>query len=115
MINFTEVLTDMEGKPLTESSKLPGSNGAVVDVTLRKICQNALLSNDPKMSGEEKIKRYILAQRIQQQDLMELSADDISLIKKEIAIYFSPLIVGKAYELLDPVSMKGDDRKTEDG
>jgi len=55
------------------------------------------------MDGIEKARRYFLAIEIHTaKNQVELSVDDIKLIKDEIGRVYPPLIVGQAYEILDP-------------
>lgn len=78
--------------------------------TLRNISENVLLSQEtdgtgkPKeMSGKEKCERYDLAMRIHKgKGLVDLQSEEISLLKKLIGRGYSTLIVGQAFEILDP-------------
>ena len=77
------------------------------DITLRSVCIGALtgsLGSDKAMGGDEKLKLFSLALRIQQQDQPDLSAEEVSLLKARIGKRYIVLIVGRAYGLLDPVA-----------
>jgi hypothetical protein len=97
-IDMTQELVD-----LTTGEKLQ-------DGTLRGICVRALLFRDPnsQMSGDDQLKRYMLAQRLQENDEVDLQAHEITLIKDSIAIIFQPMVTGQAWLLLDP---PGEDKK----
>ena len=97
---------DKEGFPLLKTGK---------PITLRAVCIRALLNpparQDPQtgrmmpiqMPAEEKIKRYNLAVEIQKaKNPMELSIDEIKLLKDLIGEKYPPLTVGQAWEILDP-------------
>lgn len=86
--------------------------------TLRSACLNVLINPpvdiDPRtqrekeISAEDKLKWADLAQRIYKaKDLVELSADEIVLLKEFInKRYRNPLTVSQAHAVLDPTSDK---------
>ena len=77
-------------------------DGEAVDATLRMAMVNAILSPVEKESGMDKVKKYELAKRIHNaKDEVELSAEDISLIKERIGEVFPALIVGQVFDLLE--------------
>jgi len=98
-INPEQVFQTLDGKHIEDpQNKKP--------LTLKDICVSALLGNyDEKIDGTEKVKRYMLATEIYKaKGNIDLSAEDISLLKKLIAIAFSTLVTGQAWEILDPKS-----------
>jgi len=99
MIDFTVPLVGLDGKPLrTEEGPM----------SLGDVAANALLSphKDENPSGAEKVKRWSLAMRVHAAKDAELTADDIKLIKDLVAQAYAPLIVGQAWAILDPASVK---------
>lgn len=72
-------------------------------VTLDVVCINALMSNNPeeRVSGDEKLKRYDLALKIKNSNELNLSSEDITLLKKLIGNVYSTLIVGQSYKMLE--------------
>lgn len=78
--------------------------------TLRKACVNVLLGTEldgtgraKELKGEEKVRRYQIATRIYKSDgLVDLSVEDIGLLKKLIGRVYGPITVGQAWEILDP-------------
>jgi len=58
----------------------------------------------PDPNGKEKVRRYMLMQQVYQADgTVAIEAKDVDLIKNMIAKTFpSPLVVGQAFDLLDP-------------
>lgn len=111
-VPITTVLHDIEGIPLRDA-KVTDSEGKVLraerDFTLRKACTEALqamnLSGDTP-DGEERFKRYQLAIRIMAEDEPDLSSEDITKLKRLIGLSFGTIVVGRAYELLDPTPSK---------
>ena len=56
-----------------------------------------------KLSGEEKVKRFLLATKIYDStDPINIGTKDIELLKDLIAKSYLPLIVGQAWLVLDP-------------
>lgn len=98
--NFNVVLKTLKGEPLKEQYE-----DTVRDVTLASIATNALLANyedEKNLSGDDKVKRFKLAQQINDADgEVEVTAEQISLLKMLIAKGYSPLVVGQAYDILE--------------
>jgi len=104
-INPLIEIEDMDGQPMPDSVGKDAKN-----FTLAKCCVNALYAqfeDEKNLSGEEKIKRYNLAEKIYAaKDKIDVTAENIALLKKLIGKAYGALIVGRAYELLDPVEDK---------
>lgn len=98
--NLNVVLKTLDGQPLKEDH-----NGAVRDVQLSRLAVNALLVNYPdeqSLSGEDKVKRFKLAKQINDADGdVEVTAEQVALLKSLIAKGYTPLVVGQAYEILE--------------
>lgn len=95
-IDFTAVLKDKSGALIKE----PDGR----EIILSTPCINALYSTfeeDKNLSGEEKYKRYQLAQKLDQKEPVELSAEEISVIKKYVGKGFNPFMVGIIYDILE--------------
>lgn len=83
---------------------------------LRDVAINALLfphqetgkdGRPIEPDGKEKLRRYDLARAFQQaNDLIDLTSEEISLLKELIAKRTPPLICGQAWNVLDPVDDK---------
>jgi len=96
-IDVTRVLTNMDGQIMKDMV-----DGEAVDATLRMVAVNAILSPVQKESGMDKVKKYELAKRIHvATDEVELSAEDISLIKERVGEVFPALIVGQVFKILE--------------
>lgn len=78
-------------------------------LTLAIVAENALLASyqdETNLSGEEKLKRFRLAEKIaSQKGDITLTAEEIALIKKLVAKAYNPLIVGDMVKAIDPASM----------
>ncbi len=101
------VILDLDGKPIP----IDGENkGEEKFLTLKIVCLNSLFFNDKEkiVAGEEKLKRYVLGMKINVEENVELIAEEIVLLKKLIGEYQPPLIVGRAYDLLEERIAKTD-------
>lgn len=95
-INFNEALTNLDG------SEIKGVDGKVF--TLRIAACNALsavFDDEPQLSGEEKARRGLTAMRVYSNPDVDLSVEDIAIIKKLIGKAYAPLIVAKAWGILE--------------
>ena len=97
-IDFTTPIQTLDGKPILNN---PGNQPA----TLKTITTDALLASfedEKNITGEEKLKRYLLATRIYANPQnIDLTVEETALIKKLIGKGFGPLIVGQAYEIIE--------------
>lgn len=106
-INVTKVLHDLEGATL-KVPPIRDAKGEIIEpernLTLRKVCLDAIQAQLPNDTpdGEEKFKRFRLAIRLSSEDEPDLSAEEITKLKRLIGLGFGALVVGRAYEILDP-------------
>lgn len=89
-----EITQDEYNEKLSDSFKV---------VTLGFMCVNALLSEikDERNNGEDKVKRYELAKAIHMNDILDVPAEGIVLLKERIGKSYLPLIVGQVFDLLE--------------
>lgn len=95
-INFNVPLKNLAGKTLKDGEK---------DVTLKDVSINALLGNykDENIDGNEKLKRFMLATKINEaNDELELENDDVTLVRDLIAKGYSIVATARAWQILDP-------------
>jgi hypothetical protein len=109
MANFdvTIGLKDFKGKPIESSGSIcPTCNHPIeaMTMTLRDVLLNSLNAEveGEKIEGREKFRRFKLAMRISEHDSASLSADEITLLKGQVAKFYRALVVGQVWELLDP-------------
>ncbi len=83
-------------------------DGKKEEITLRDVCLQALLNADrDAKAGPEKNKRFLLSLAIAEANKeYGLTAEDISLLKRLIGQIYTPLVVGRAYQLLEGEQMK---------
>lgn len=100
MIDFTSILLDLDSKPLKDGETI---------YTLGHVSTNALIVThvDERIDGEEKVKRFMLACKTKG-PAVTLTAEEIALIKKLVGKAYGPLVVGRAWALLDPPSVPCD-------
>lgn len=103
-IDFTQVLTDLDGTPIP--AQADGKNSE--PLTLGMAAKTALVTQmegDPT-SGADKLDRYELAKKVQKGKHVELTTDEITMIKNRIMKGYAPVVVGAALPLLDPATKK---------
>jgi hypothetical protein len=98
-IDLTVILKSLDGEVLEEKTK-----DKLVPITLKSVCVNAMLSmtdEDRQEQGTSKAERYKLAFKLSEGGNQDLSTDEIVKIKERIGKIYIPLIVGRAYDLLE--------------
>lgn len=96
-INVNHVLKTIDGQSMKDNV-----NGEAIDATVKMAIVNAVLSPVDKETGVKKLEKYQLAQKVYNADgEVELSAEEISLIKKQVGEVFPPIIVGQVFNLLE--------------
>ena len=94
--NFDAVIKGVDGTPVKDEK---GES-----VFLRNLAVNALygtFEDERGISGEEKMKRGLLADKIFPGGDVDVTPEEIVMIKKLIGKGFSTLVVTRAYQLLD--------------
>lgn len=94
-VNFSQPLKNLNGDSLKDDKD--------VAIPLGTVCTNALMMTiqGDKADGVEKVKRYDLATRIHSGGEVEVSVEDVALIKKMIGEGYGALVVGQAYKMLE--------------
>jgi hypothetical protein len=102
-IDFTTVLKDQDGKPLLDLMTMQNNGNTEVALTLGRACAHALnvQGQNEELSGEEKYQRGALAFKVRDADKCELKAEDIVLLKKQLAKLYTPIVIYRAYPFLD--------------
>lgn len=97
-LDFSQQLTDLDGNPLQD-----GPPNARRDATLGYLAATALLAADPQKpeSAEDKVRAYDVAVRVYKGGEQEVSAEDISLIKRKVGEQMTPIVVGQMYRILE--------------
>ncbi len=101
-INFDSEILNLGGKPIQET--IDGKN---VNSILNGVCVNAIMANIPKPqnapqeTGRDKFKKFNLAKKINVGGIVEVTAEEISLIKEQVGACYGTHVVGPVYELLE--------------
>lgn len=99
-IDFNSELTSLDGSALIDGGS---------PITLKKVAIEALLGvmddggRPERMLAEQKVRYALLAQSIfSANEPLDLQVEDIAVIKDRIGRAYAPLIVMRAWALLDP-------------
>lgn len=93
-IKTNQELFDVDGKtPIKNGDKL---------LTLRDVCSNAVLSPASKDDEKKKFEKWEIFKILRDAgDEAELTAEQITTIKRGIGEIYPPLILGQAFEMLE--------------
>ena len=104
-LDVTRQLTNLDGSPLVQPGTRCTTCGHVTDpepVTLRGVLTTSLLAQSrEQVPGEEKVKRYTLAIRIQQQDAPELALKELELVQRLVGEIQPTLTAGQVWAMLE--------------
>jgi len=97
-IDFGQKIKNIDGTIAKEGGKEEDK-----DMTLGFICANALLANIPNEnpSGLDKFKRWELAKKVIGNETVEVTAEDISMMKELVGKAFGVIVVGQTYQMLE--------------
>lgn len=98
-IDFSAVLTTLGGEPIPTNIGQP--EGETVPLTLATASVVALMRSEQKDDGKIKFDLYKLALRVGDGGVVEIEPKDAELIKTRIGQAWSPLIVGRCWEILN--------------
>lgn len=105
--DFTAPILDFDNGP---ASACPASEPACGKVlTLSDVSVASLMGVFPDerdLNGDEKVKRFALAMRVRNAKDITLTAEEISLLKRLIGKSYGPLVVGRAWPMIDPGEKK---------
>lgn len=90
-VNFSTRITNLDGTPLDEKA------------TVGLMCINALLTTypeDEKATGEEKVRRFKLAEMAHGSAEVEITPEDATFIRSFVAKGYGPLVVGQVFRAL---------------
>lgn len=94
--DFNQPIVNFEGQQMKDETGKP--------VILCLVALNALLTPIPNetITGSEKAKRYALALKINERPgEVNVTAEELALLKEQIGKVYPPLVVGRAYDLLE--------------
>ena len=96
LIDTTILLTSLDGTVMKDND----GQGNAIDVVIKNIIVNAILSPVQQESGVDKVRKYELAKKVFASDKVDLNEEEIKLIKDRVGEIYAPLVVGQVYELL---------------
>src|SRR5262245_40116210 len=97
-IDFSAVIKDLDGEAVKDGEK---------DATLGRVACTALLASfadERNLPAEDKVRRFRLAEIAAKGGAREMKVEDVALMKKLIGKAFAPLVVGRAYDIIEPPS-----------
>ena len=100
-VNTETILTTIQGQPLKDKD----TNGQVIDVTVKTVIINAILIPKQNETGIEKVQKYELAKKIYSSPEVDLTVEEIVLIKEKVGEAFAPIVVGQIWNLLEKGSI----------
>lgn len=98
-INFDAPVLDLAEKPMSDEDGRPVTLGTVVVQALL-----ATLRGDESMAGLAKAECGHLAMQLFPGGEHDLKAEQVAMIKERAGRAFTPLVVARAWALLDPVA-----------
>ena len=95
-----QALTGLDGEKIALKAQGISEEGWL---TIAKLIVQALLAifEHKPMSGEEKFKRYTLANKIYGKEVVDLSLEELNLIKTAAGDVLNPYQAGKVWEFLE--------------
>lgn len=116
-IDFGQALIDLDGTPLESviaGCPVCGRATETSPATLQVLCSDALVQGyrdargQPiELSGEESVRRQALARKIVNEVQVDVSIEDLALIRTLVAKRYIPLFVGQIWPMLDPGKKEG--------
>jgi len=97
IINVDVKLMTLDGKVMMDAD----SSGNAVEATVKTLLVNAVLAPTKDEKGVDKVRKYELAKMIFKGGEVDLTPEDIVLIKKQVGDNFAPIVVGQVFEMLD--------------
>lgn len=109
-IDFTAVLLDQDNEPMSECADAQPDPKQPCKMfrylTLGTIAMRALAMPEQNLPAEESLKRGQLALRVYRASDAVLETGEIETIKRCIAKAWGPLVVARAFAILDPATIK---------
>jgi len=96
-INVDQTLKTLDGKTMMDAD----SSGNAVEATVKTLLVNAVLAPTKDEKGVDKVRKYELAKMIFKGGEVDLTPEDVVLIKEQVGNNFAPIVVGQVFEMLD--------------
>ena len=105
-INLTQPIIGRNNEPMRDAAQTPVGEEKVFPIlTLREVCIYSLLGMDPKetLTSRERYDRGKLIDTLDLHDEVDLSAEQITMLKELVGKYMSGnLVITRTWDLLDP-------------
>lgn len=110
LIDFTQPILNLRGESFEERQQLDADgapiSGTGTGITLGTVCARALsgiFKDEENLQAEKKLQRGQLALKIFViQEPIGLKAEEVALIKRLVARMYNPIIIARAFPMLDP-------------
>lgn len=99
IVDFTQPLIGIDGKPLNSGDDKAPHAMTLSDVTVQAL--EMVRDADHQATGADKFKWDELARRVYNQKSVSLQIEDIALIKQKIGEAYGPAVVGPAWRILE--------------
>jgi hypothetical protein len=100
--NFDTIVLDMAGVPFNDGDK--STPELKIPLSMKSVAIAVLMGMheaDKNIGGEEKLKRYLLATKINAGGEIELTAEEVTELKRLVGRGWPTPIVGPAYEFFE--------------
>lgn len=94
--NLDVLMLDMNDTAMEREKDVPL---VVKDVAI--IALTSQYNDEPNLNGDEKFRRFELAMKVNKGGAQDYAPEEIVLMKKLIGKAYSPLVVGRAFEVLN--------------
>jgi hypothetical protein len=99
--NLDYQLRTIKGEPLRSSAVVASGEPPILTV-LDPVLESLLSQlQDERPTAQEKIQRYKLAHRLVEGGTVDLTPEDLALIKRLVGAAYPPLVVGQVHEWCD--------------
>ncbi len=102
-LDVTREFKDLYGEAIQDVSKDDNGVTSKKPLTVRAVLISALVTSvqGTSIKAEEQVGRFILAHKVVSDDEIELSAEQVTNIKKWVAVRYAPMITGQICLLLE--------------
>lgn len=98
-VNVDTEILDMFGNSIPMSDKEDAPKLQVKHAFINSLMGN--YEDERQLSGEDKVKRFKIAEKVAAGGDVKLIAEEAAELKKVLPKMFNPLVVGRCYALLD--------------
>lgn len=103
--DFSQFILNLDNQPIPNRRDPNNPRESAPPMSLSTVCVNALLGFDPqedaRLEGTEKLRRFNLAQKLYNGGWVEVTAEEVALLKTLVNRMYAPLIVGRVWQVLE--------------